>query len=134
MLSPICASKRLYRPDLRRYQHRRQHYECAAAFRCARHAEHPRPLSQLRKGADSDRYDGVGAYFYDVNSAKKQEVVAGDGEHLKDLRYTYSDRQSALRVARAEFNRLQRGSTTLSYTLTIGRPDLIPELTYTLEK
>jgi hypothetical protein len=82
--------------------------------------------------ADRDRYDGVRAYFYDVNSAKKQEAIAGGGEHLKDLRHTYSDLQSALRAARAEFNRLQRGSATLSYTLALGRADLIPELTYTL--
>ncbi|MHB2139883.1 phage late control D family protein [Pseudomonas monsensis] len=83
--------------------------------------------------ADRDSYDGVRAYFYDVNSAKKQEAIAGGGENLKDLRHTYSDRQSALRAARAEFNRQQRGSATLSYTLAMGRPDLIPELTYTLE-
>ncbi|MBO1539581.1 phage late control D family protein [Pseudomonas sp. OA65] len=83
--------------------------------------------------ADRDSYDGVRAYFYDVNSAKKQEAIAGGGDYLKDLRHTYSDRQSALRAARAEFNRLQRGSATLSYTLARGRPDLIPELTYTLQ-
>ncbi|WP_455911402.1 phage late control D family protein [Pseudomonas putida] len=83
--------------------------------------------------ADRDSYDGVRAYFYDVNSAKKQEAVAGGGENLKDLRHTYSDKQSALRAARAEFNRLRRGSATLSYTLAMGRPDLIPELTYTLQ-
>ena len=83
--------------------------------------------------ADRDSYDGVRAYFYDVNSAKKQEAIAGGGDYLKDLRHTYSDHQSALRAARAEFNRLQRGSATLSYTLARGRPDLIPELTYTLQ-
>jgi len=83
--------------------------------------------------ADRDSYDGVRAYFYDVNSTKKQEAIAGGGENLKDLRHTYSDRQSALRAARAELNRLQRGAATLSYTLAKGRPDLIPELTYTLQ-
>nr|WP_218647036.1 phage late control D family protein [Pseudomonas sp. P7548] len=83
--------------------------------------------------ADRDSYDGVRAYFYDVNSAKKQEAIAGGGDNLKDLRHTYSDHQSALRAARAEFRRLQRGSATLSYTLAMGRPDLIPELTYTLQ-
>lgn len=83
--------------------------------------------------AERDSYDGVRAYFYDMNSAKKQEAIAGGGENLKDLRHTYSDRQSALRAARAELNRLQRGSATLSYTLARGRPDLIPELTYTLQ-
>ncbi len=83
--------------------------------------------------ADRDSYDGVRAYYYDVNSAKKQEAIAGGGESLKDLRHTYSDRQSALRAARAELNRLQRGAATLSYTLARGRPALIPELTYTLQ-
>ena len=83
--------------------------------------------------ADRDSYDGVRAYFYDVNSAKKQEAIAGGGENLKDLRHTYSDRQAALRAARAEFNRLQRGTATLGYTLARGRPDLMPELTYTLQ-
>lgn len=53
--------------------------------------------------ADRNSYDGVRAYFYDVNSTKKQEAIAGGGENLKDLRHTYSDRQSALRAAgRAE--------------------------------
>lgn len=83
--------------------------------------------------ADRDSYDGVRAYFYDVNSAKKEEAIAGGGENLKDLRHSYSDRSSALRAARAEFNRLQRGSATLSYTLALGRQDLIPELTYMLQ-
>lgn len=83
--------------------------------------------------ADRDSYDGARAYYYDVNSAKKQEAIAGGGDNLKDLRHTYSDQQSALRAARAEFRRLQRGSATLSYTLAMGRPDLIPELTYTLQ-
>lgn len=83
--------------------------------------------------ADRDSYDGVRAYYYDVNSAKKQEAIAGSGDNLKDLRHTYSDQQSALRAARAEFRRLQRGSATLSYTLAMGRADLIPELTYTLQ-
>ncbi len=75
----------------------------------------------------------VQAYFYDVNSAKKQEAIAGAGDNLKDLRHTFSDRQLALRAARAELNRLQRGIATLSYNLAMGRPDLIPELTYTLQ-
>lgn len=83
--------------------------------------------------AERDSYDGVRAYFYDVNSADKQQAIAGGGENLKELRHSYSDRESALRAARAELNRLQRGSATLSYSLALGRADLIPELTYTFE-
>lgn len=83
--------------------------------------------------ADRDSYDGVRAYYYDVNSAKKSEAIAGGGENLKNLRHTYGDLQSALRAARAEWRRVQRGSATLSYNLARGRADLIPELTYTLQ-
>ena len=83
--------------------------------------------------ADRDSYNGVRAYYYDINRAQKQEAIAGGGDNLKDLRHSYSDQQSALRAARAAFKRLQRGSATLSYTLARGRADLIPELTYTLQ-
>ncbi|WP_263144029.1 phage late control D family protein [Pseudomonas sp. RIT-PI-AD] len=82
--------------------------------------------------ADRDSYDGVRAYYYDVNSAKKQDVIAGGGDNLKELRHTYSDRESALRAVRAHWRRLQRGTRTLRYTLALGRPELIPEMTYTL--
>lgn len=82
--------------------------------------------------ADRDSYDAVKAYYYDVGSTKKQEAIAGGGDKVKDLRHTYSDRDSALRAARSELNRLQRGSATLSYNLAKGRADLIPELTYSL--
>lgn len=83
--------------------------------------------------ADRDSYDGVRAYYYDVNSAKKQEAITGSGDNLKNLRHTYSDRQSALRATRSEWRRIQRGSATLSYSLARGRADLIPELTYSLQ-
>lgn len=82
--------------------------------------------------ADRDSYSGVRAYYYEVNSAEKKEAIAGGGDNLKDLRHTYTDQKSALQAARAEWNRLQRGTATLSYTLAKGRPELIPELTYSL--
>jgi phage protein D len=82
--------------------------------------------------ADRDSYSGVRAYYYELGSAEKKEAIAGGGDNLKDLRHTYADQDSALRAARAEWSRLQRGAATLSYTLAKGRPDLIPELTYSL--
>lgn len=83
--------------------------------------------------ADRESYDAVRAFYYDVNSAKKQEAIAGGGENVKDLRHTYTDQLSALRAARAEWNRLQRGTATLTYQLALDRPELMPELTYTLQ-
>ncbi|ACO79879.1 Phage late control gene D protein-like protein [Azotobacter vinelandii CA] len=82
--------------------------------------------------ADRDSYSGVRAYYYDVNSAEKKEAIAGEKDNLKDLRHVYTDQTSALNAARGEWSRLQRGTATLSYTLARGRPDLIPELTYSL--
>ena len=82
--------------------------------------------------ADRDSYSGVRAYYYEVNSAAKKEAIAGAAGNLKDLRHTYTDQASALAAARGEWSRLQRGSASLSYTLAKGRPELIPELTYSL--
>jgi phage protein D len=82
--------------------------------------------------ADRDSYTGVRAFYYDVNSAEKKEAVSGGGDNIKDLRHSYTDQKSAVVAARAEWNKLQRGTATLSYTLARGRPDLTPELTYSL--
>lgn len=82
--------------------------------------------------ADRDSYTGVRAFYYDVNSAEKKEAISGGGDNIKDLRHSYTDQKTALVAARAEWNKLQRGTATLSYSLARGRPDLTPELTYSL--
>ena len=82
--------------------------------------------------ADRDSYTGVKAYYYAIHSADKKEAIAGSGENLKELRHSYTDQASALRAARAEWKRLQRGTATLSYTLAKGRPELTPDQTYSL--
>ncbi|MGI0433868.1 hypothetical protein ACRFBT_26520 [Pseudomonas aeruginosa] len=75
-------------------------------------------------------YDGVRAYFYDanVNSAKKQEAIAGaKGDNLKDHRHTWKrpPERPARRPRRVEPP--ARGSATLRYVLARGQVDLIPE-------
>jgi hypothetical protein len=82
--------------------------------------------------ANRDSYTGVKAYYYEVNSAEKKEAIAGGGDNLKELRHSYTDQASALNAARAEWQRLQRGTATLSYTLAKGRPELVPDQTYSL--
>ena len=104
--------------------------------RCRPGPRHPHPQGRRQAQLPAGRprsYDAVRAFYYDVNSAKKQEAIAGGGENVKDLRHTYADQLSALRAARAEWNRLQRGTATLTYQLALGRPELMPELTYTLQ-
>ncbi|WP_234085330.1 contractile injection system protein, VgrG/Pvc8 family [Azonexus sp. R2A61] len=49
-------------------------------------------------------------------------------DNLKTLRHVYSNRQNALRAARAEWRRLQRGVATFSLTLAVGIPEAIPEM------
>lgn len=82
--------------------------------------------------ADRNSYSGVRAHYYDHHSAEKKEAIAGAEGNLKTLRHLYTDAGSALVAARAEWSRLLRGTAILSYTLARGRPDLIPELTYSL--
>lgn len=82
--------------------------------------------------ADRNKYSGVKAFYYQPNSAKREEVVVGTGEGLKELRHVYSDETSARRAAESELSRLLRGTATLSYTLARGRPELMPEQTFAL--
>jgi phage protein D len=82
--------------------------------------------------ADRNSYSGARAQYYNAHSAQKKDVIAGAEGNLKTLRHLYTDASSALVAARAEWHRLLRGTATLSYTLAKGRPDLIPELTYSL--
>jgi phage protein D len=77
-------------------------------------------------------YSGVRAYYYDVNGSERMEAIVGGEENAKTLRHTYANRSSALRAARSEWKKIQRGSATLSFTLARGRPELVPELSFTL--
>ncbi len=83
--------------------------------------------------ADRHSHTGARAYWQDTSSAAKKEVIVGAEGNLKDMRHIHLDEAGAKAAAAAEWNRLQRGNATLSYTLARGRPDLIPELTYTLQ-
>ncbi|QEY63379.1 phage late control D family protein [Metapseudomonas lalkuanensis] len=83
--------------------------------------------------ADRDAYSGVRAYYYDVNGSERLEAIIGDEDNAKILRHTYANRSSALRAARSEWGRIQRGSSTLSLNLARGRPDLSPEWRYRVQ-
>ncbi|WP_313473936.1 contractile injection system protein, VgrG/Pvc8 family [Stutzerimonas kunmingensis] len=82
--------------------------------------------------ADRNTHTGARAFYNELNSALKESVIAGAEANLKDIRHLYTDKAGAQAAADAEWSRMQRGSATLSYTLARGRPDLIPELTYSL--
>lgn len=106
--------------------------------------------------ADRDAYTGVIAYWQDNKAAEKKkievkrkkktkpkperplppgvvinkkehELLVGDGENVKKLRHVYANQNNAMRAARAEWEKLQRGVAEFDITLAKGRPELYPE-------
>ncbi len=115
LLMPVGASKTASGLDLPHIQHTRADGDNHRYLR-----------------ADRDAYTGVRANYYNPNSAERLEALIGTDDNVKTLRHVYADRDSALQAVRSEWQRLQRGVATLSYTLARGRADLIPEMTYSL--
>lgn len=94
-----------------------------------------------RKQGDNHSYrdtDGgeeitaVRAWYYDAEKAKKLEVVYGDAsnQNIKELRHIHQDKQSATLAAKAKLAELKRTAVTFNYTLALGKPELIPEMTF----
>ncbi|AEB50520.1 phage late control D family protein [Aeromonas veronii] len=106
--------------------------------------------------ADRDAYTGVIAYWQDNKAAEKKkievkskrktkpkeerplppgvvvnkkenELLVGDSENVKELRHVYANQSNAMRAARAEWEKLQRGVAEFQITLAKGRPELYPE-------
>lgn len=111
--------------------------------------------------ADRESFDSVVAYYQDTRAAKKGQVVVTavtetstarspskkkkKGQpapkeppiveptgNTKELRHTYASKTNALRAARAEWQRIQRGVATFSWTLARGVPELFPEVPATV--
>lgn len=79
--------------------------------------------------ADRTSYTAVRAYWHDGKSARRKGVVAGNGSDgsTKTLKDTYATQADALDAAKAELQRVDRGAATLSLTLALGRPQLMPQ-------
>ncbi|MGU5696682.1 phage late control D family protein [Aeromonas allosaccharophila] len=106
--------------------------------------------------ADRDAYTGVTAYWQDNKAAEKKkievkrkrkskpkeerplppgvvvnkkenELLIGDSENVKELRHVYASQSNAMRAARAEWEKLQRGVAEFQITLAKGRPELYQE-------
>lgn len=74
----------------------------------------------------------VRAWYYDAGQAKKLEVVYGDAsnQNIKELRHIHQDKQSATLAAKAKLADLKRSAVSFSYSLALGQPELIPEMTF----
>ncbi len=82
--------------------------------------------------ADRDSYSGVIARYHAFEAAQTGEVIVGESSNAKRLRHIHPNKAEAEATAKAEWQRIQRGNATLTYTLARGRPDLLPECTFTL--
>ena len=60
------------------------------------------------------------------------EVTVGESSNAKRLRHIHPSKAEAEAAAKAEWQRIQRGNATLTDTLARGRPDLLPECTFSL--
>lgn len=74
-----------------------------------------------------DTYTGVRAHWMDPRSARKRSVLTGVIGNAKTLRDTFATEQDALHEAQAEWNRIQRGTATMSFSAAMGLPDLSPQ-------
>lgn len=76
---------------------------------------------------DRDSYTGVVAYWHDGNKANRKIAVVGTKVNAKTLKDTHATEADALQAAQAEWQRIQRGTATLSLSLAMARPDLVPQ-------
>jgi hypothetical protein len=82
--------------------------------------------------ADRDSYSGVIARYHAFEAAQTGEVKVGESSNAKRLRHIHPSKAEAEAAAKAEWQRIQRGNATLTYTLARGRPELLPECTFSL--
>lgn len=78
--------------------------------------------------ADRDVVTGVRAYWGDRDAARRKGVLVRTDKNEKKLQATYATEAEARQNAKAELQRLQRGMTTLSMRLALGRADLYPDV------
>lgn len=77
--------------------------------------------------ADREKYTGVRAYWGDRKAARRTVVLVGTADNEKKLQATYATAEEARQHAEAELQRVERGTTTLTISLAVGRPDVYPE-------
>ncbi|AOB29897.1 late control protein [Bordetella sp. H567] len=74
--------------------------------------------------ADRDAYTGVRAFWQDKRHKTRRSVVAGVIGNAKRLHETFASESDALDAARAEWERIKRGTATMTYDLAFGDPSL----------
>ncbi|CAI1015259.1 phage late control D family protein [Serratia quinivorans] len=95
--------------------------------------------------ADRGNYSGVRAKWQDTEHAQQQQLtvqrqngaadnaessnyLAGDSDNVFTLPRVYTNKEAAIRAAKAKWERIQQGSVQFSINLAMGRPELYPEM------
>ncbi|OYQ85390.1 contractile injection system protein, VgrG/Pvc8 family [Wohlfahrtiimonas chitiniclastica] len=76
---------------------------------------------------DRDAYTGIKAKYTTTKNGVRKEVLVGDDERTKMLRRIYKTEGEARAAAENELKRVQRAAASFSFTLAMGRPELIAE-------
>ncbi|UCV02315.1 contractile injection system protein, VgrG/Pvc8 family [Dechloromonas denitrificans] len=79
--------------------------------------------------ADENKKIAAAQHQADRDAAKigSNNAFERSAENVKTLRHVYANRTNAIRAARAEWRRLQRGMATFNIALAKGDPTLYPE-------
>lgn len=91
------------------------------------HIDRTQTSSHTYTSADRDSYTGVRATYHNINTASHGSVMAGTKENVKELPDIYANKEDALKAAKSEWQRIERGVATLSLQLATGMPDLMPQ-------
>lgn len=74
-----------------------------------------------------DSYTGVTAFWMEPRKSKRSKVVYGTIGNAKQLRETFSNEKDALEAAKAEYQRLKRGRSSMRFDMAVGNPVLSPQ-------
>ena len=87
---------------------------------------------RYRQARREGTYTGVVAWWQDTAQAKRQRVLVGEDDKVRELRDTFATEAEALGAADAERRRLARDAGGLTLELATGRPAIQPETPLTL--
>lgn len=74
------------------------------------------------------RYTGVKAKWQDTDAAETKTELVGESGYVKTLRPLYPFQSEAQDAAKAKWQEMQRNTAEMSLTLSVGQPDIIPNM------
>ena len=85
------------------------------------------PGYRFTERSRENKFTGAKAAWYNFGLSEKLWEVAGSEDRVKALSPVFSGLETARLAAKAEWDRLKRGELSMSITLPVGDPSLIPD-------